>query len=118
MPGVGSMGWSAKPKTCAPMQIVYDPGPIGSRRRMRQVDVVHPVTNGVVKQDGNFARRGGDRLGFADARREPPTPNAVSVRPTVTAASRKSAAARLPERRVRDESTLPPEILLLGARHN
>jgi len=34
-----------------------------------------------------------------------------------TAASRKRAAERLPERRVRDENTLPPEILLLGARH-
>ena len=40
----------------------------------------------------------------------------MSVRPIVTAASLRSAAARLPERRVRDESTLPPEILLLGAR--
>ena len=39
----------------------------------------------------------------------------MSVRPTVTAASLRSAAARLPEQRVRDESTLPPEILLLGA---
>ena len=32
----------------------------------------------------------------------------MSVRPTVAAASRRSAAARLPERRVHDESTLPP----------
>ena len=36
----------------------------------------------------------------------------------VTAASLRSAAARLPERCVRDESTLPPEILLLGARQS
>jgi hypothetical protein len=43
---------------------------------------------------------------------------AVSLRPTVTAASRRSAAARLPERRVREDRSLPPEILLLGARHN
>src|SRR3954464_1609151 len=34
----------------------------------------------------------------------------------VTAASRSAAAARLLERRVRDDRTLPPEILLLGAR--
>jgi hypothetical protein len=58
---------------CAPMQIVDDPGPIaGLVEGCARVDVVHPVTNGVVEQDGNFARRGGDRLGFADARREPP----------------------------------------------
>ncbi len=42
----------------------------------------------------------------------------MSVRPIVTAASLRSAADRLPERRVRDESTLPPEILLLGARQS
>jgi len=40
----------------------------------------------------------------------------VSVRPTVTAASRMTAAARLPERFVRDDGTLPPEILWFGAR--
>src|SRR3569833_3693665 len=45
-------------------------------------------------------------------------PSAVSVRPTATAASRSRAAARLFERRVLLESTLPPEILLLGARHS
>jgi hypothetical protein len=69
----------------------------------------------VVEQYCNLARRGGYSLGLADARREPPVEgaSAVAVRPTVTAASRTRAAARLPERRVRDES-LPPEILLLG----
>src|SRR5208337_77669 len=40
------------------------------------------------------------------------------VRPTVTAASLSRAAALLPDRRVRVESTLPPEILLAGARHS
>src|SRR5204863_9585253 len=34
------------------------------------------------------------------------------------AASRNSAAARLDDLRVREESTLPPEILLPGARHS
>src|SRR3981189_571330 len=34
------------------------------------------------------------------------------------AASRNSAAARLEDLRVREESTLPPEILLPGARHS
>ena len=42
----------------------------------------------------------------------------MSVRPTDMAASRRSDAARFPERRVRDDRTLPPEILLCGARHN
>jgi hypothetical protein len=32
-----------------------------------------------------------------------------------TAANRKSDAARLPDRRFRDDKTLPPDILLLGA---
>jgi hypothetical protein len=36
----------------------------------------------------------------------------VSVRPTVTGASLRSAAARLPEPRVRDESTFPPRDLV------
>src|SRR4028119_389105 len=51
-------------------------------------------------------------------RRRGKAPSAVSVRPTATAASRSRAAARLFERRVLAESTLPPEILLLGARHS
>ena len=37
------------------------------------------------------------------------------MRPTVTVASRSSAAARLPERRGRLERILPPDILLAGA---
>src|SRR5260370_37825609 len=36
----------------------------------------------------------------------------------VVAPSRNSAAARLNDLRVREESTLPPEILLPGARHS
>jgi hypothetical protein len=36
----------------------------------------------------------------------------------VVAASRNSAAARLEDLRVREESILPPEILLPGARHS
>jgi hypothetical protein len=48
-------------------------------------------------------------------KRRKKAPSAVSVRPTVTAASRNSDAARLPERRVREDRTFPPEILLLGA---
>ena len=43
-------------------------------------------------------------------------PSAVSVRPTLTAASRRCAEARLSQRRVRDERILPSEILLLGAK--
>lgn len=36
----------------------------------------------------------------------------------MVAASRNAAAARLDERRVREESTLPPDILLPGERHS
>src|ERR1700685_3262053 len=36
----------------------------------------------------------------------------------LVAANRSSAAARLDDLRVREESTLPPEILLPGARHS
>ena len=42
----------------------------------------------------------------------------MSLRPTVVAASRSSAAARLADRRVRDDRILPPEILLPGARQS
>src|ERR1019366_8056428 len=45
-------------------------------------------------------------------------PSAVSVRPMVTAANRRSDAARLPDRLVLDDKTLPPDILLLGAKQS
>src|SRR4249920_1311989 len=50
----------------------------------------------------------------ADKRRKN-APKAVSVRPTVTAASRNSDAARLLLRRVAEDRIFPPEILLRGA---
>src|SRR6202034_3949219 len=40
------------------------------------------------------------------------------LRPMLVAASRNNAAARLDDLRVREESTLPPEVLLPGARHS
>ena len=40
--------------------------------RRAGVNVFHPVTHGVVEQDGDLARRGSYRLGLADARRKPP----------------------------------------------
>ena len=40
--------------------------------RRTGIDVLHSVTYGVVEQDCDLARRGGHRLGLADARREPP----------------------------------------------
>jgi hypothetical protein len=73
------------------------------------------MTHGVVEQYSNLARRGGDGLGLSDPRRKPPVegpergvgpPNGYGRKP----------AATLPERFVRDDSTLPPEILLFGAR--
>src|SRR3954469_14250389 len=72
----------------------------------------------VVEEDRDLARRCGDRLGLADAGRQTAVEGAQRRRrgPTAAAASRSSAAARLPERRVRADSTLPPEILLWGAR--
>lgn len=45
-------------------------------------------------------------------------PSAVSLQPIVVAANRKSAAARLDERRVFEENKLPPDILLPSARHS
>jgi len=51
-------------------------------------------------------------FGFAEA---PVVPAALEARPTVIAASRSRVAARLLVRRVFDDSTLPPEILLCGA---
>src|SRR4029450_9331471 len=52
--------------------------------------------------------------GPAGGRERPPGPGAAP--PPAPPPSRSSAAARLPERRVRADSTLPPEILLCGAR--
>src|SRR5713101_6514672 len=54
-------------------------------------------------------------LPVRDERRLKKAPRAVSVRPTETAAKRRSVAARFVDRRVRELSTLPPEILLPGA---
>lgn len=45
-------------------------------------------------------------------------PRAVSLRPIVTAARRRSAVARLEDRRVREDSSLPPDILLPGLRQS
>jgi len=52
------------------------------------------------------------------ANRRKNAPRAVSLRPIVTAANRKRAAARLDDRLVRDDSALPPDILLLCAKQN
>ena len=85
--------------------------------RWTWIGIFHAMTHGVVEQNSNLARRGGDRLGLSDSRREPPvegTKRGVGP-PDVTAASRRSAVARHPVRFVRDDSTLPPEILLFGA---
>jgi transposase-like protein len=44
--------------------------------RCTGVDVLHSVAHGVVEQNRDLARGGGDRLGLADARREPPVEGA------------------------------------------
>ena len=49
------------------------------------------------------------------ARRLKKAPSAVGDLPTPTAAIRNSTVARFAERRVRELSTLPPEILFPGA---
>lgn len=45
-------------------------------------------------------------------------PRAESLRPIVTTANLSRAEARLDDRRVRGESTFPPDILLPGAKHS
>ncbi len=56
----------------APMQIFDHPLTVsGVLERRTRVDIFHSVTHGVVEQSCNLARRGGHRLGLADARREP-----------------------------------------------
>ncbi len=52
------------------------------------------------------------------ASRRKNAPSAVLVLPTETAARRSKTAARFADRRVRELSTLPPEILLPGASVN
>ena len=44
--------------------------------RCTGADVLHSVPHGIVEQDCDLARRGDDRLGLADARREPPVEGA------------------------------------------
>ena len=61
----------------APMQIVDHPRAVACLvERRAGIDVLHSVTHGVVEQDCDLARRGGHRLGLADARREPPVEGA------------------------------------------
>ncbi len=56
-----------------PMQVLDDPGTItGLVGGRAGVDVVHPVTQSVIKENRDLARSRGDRLDFADARGEPP----------------------------------------------
>src|SRR6476619_1027347 len=61
----------------APMQILDHalavPGLVERRTR---IDVLHSMAHGVIEQNCDLARRGGHRLGFADARREPPVERA------------------------------------------
>jgi hypothetical protein len=57
----------------APMQIMDYPRVIpGLVERRTGIDVPHSVTHGVVEHDCDLAHRGGDCLGLADTRREPP----------------------------------------------
>ena len=59
------------------MQIVDYPRAVACLvGRRTGVDVLHSVTHGVVEQDCDLARRGGHRLGLADACREPPVEGA------------------------------------------
>jgi hypothetical protein len=59
------------------MQIVDDPCAVADLvRRRARVDVIHSVTHGIVEENRYLARGGGDRLGFADTRREPPVEGA------------------------------------------
>src|SRR6266516_1194211 len=79
--------------------------------------IVHPMANSIVKEDRDLSSCRCNCFCLSDPCRQAAikAPNAVSVRPTVVAASLNSAAARFPEGRVRDDRILPPEILLPGA---
>ena len=80
--------------------------------RCTGADVLHSVPYGIVEQDCDLARRGDDRLGLADARREPPVEGADWCYGSKPQQCRSAP----PERRVPTSSILPSEILLLGAR--
>ncbi len=84
---------------------------------MPRIGVGHSVTERVVDQHRDLARRRGDRLDLADSRGQPPVkaPSAVWVRPTAPAASR-TAAPRPDCRSGACGSATAPEILLCGAR--
>ena len=72
-----------------------------------------PMTTGRLPAIGTF----GDDLGHGITSHAcPGAPSAVCVWPTFIADNRKIAAARFAERRVLVFSTLPPDILLPGAK--
>ena len=72
---------------------------------------------GVIDEDREFTRGGGDRLGFVEACGQTAIERAkrVDVRPRVIAAMRRIAAARLADGWVRELISRPPVILLRGA---
>jgi len=103
------------------MQIMDQPLAVACLvERRAWIDVLHSVTYSVIEQDCDLARRGRHRLGLANARREPPVECAQrGVGPSngygSKAQERSGPAAATA---CSDESTLPPEILLLGAKHS
>ena len=84
------------------------------------VRISHSMAQRVVEKYRNLSCCCSDSLRLPYPRREASekAPSAVSVRPTVTAAKRNSAAARLLERRVLADSIRLPDILLLGAKES
>ncbi len=85
---------------------------IGSRA---WIAIHHPKPQRIVEKEGNPACGRRDGFLFSNTPCQPPVECAKC---SVAAANRSNAAALLDDRRVREESTLPPEILFPGARQS
>lgn len=90
--------------------------------RSAWIAIDHPKSQAIVEKNGNLAGRRRYGLLLADA---PCQASVKSAEGGVTSPNRggsqpqqRRGAARLEDRRVRDESTLPAEILLPGARQS
>ena len=80
--------------------------------------MIHPVAQGSAEENAMYASRQ-RALTLPKGRGEPSIEGAESGIDcsTVTAGSLRTEATRVPERPLRDESTWPPQVFLLGARH-
>src|SRR6476620_11743355 len=85
--------------------------------RRAGVDGFHPVTHGVVEQDGDLARRGSYCLGLADARRKPPVECAQGLAATEADLAVIAAAVRRARNPLHGEAEIALKVGAVVNRH-